>query len=290
MLGLTRGKLLLCPHCPEWKTEAGRTIQTLKRILGNVALDVQHIGSTSIPNIVAKPIVDVAVKVNDFQGVLDLEEALRVHGFHLRECAESQLLFGCGSFYEGNGDLQTHFIHVVKDSAHEWSDYIRFRDFLRERSDYAKLYEDCKTRLFRTLDLTAFDVREKYVEKKGEMIRYILRKEQVYSFIGKLVDIEMDRPIGAEHPKHKGLIYPINYGFLPGVIGGDGEELDVYLLGVDIPVSSYRARVIGIAHRADDEEDKLIAAPDGFPFDLQSVTDAVHFQEQFHKTEIELLK
>ncbi|MBR5632759.1 MAG: inorganic diphosphatase, partial [Clostridia bacterium] len=73
----------------------------------------------------------------------------------------------------------------------------------------------------------------------------------------------MDRPIGTVHPKHPEIIYPLNYGYIDGVLGGDGEELDVYLLGVDTKVEKYTARIIGVVHRSDDEEDKLVAAPEG---------------------------
>ena len=62
------------------------------------------------------------------------------------------------------------------------------------------------------------------------------RKALVKSYLGKTVDIKIDRPIGSTHPKHPNLTYPINYGYIPNALGGDGEELDVYLLGVDEPV------------------------------------------------------
>ena len=78
--------------------------------------------------------------------------------------------------------------------------------------------------------------------------------------IGKTVDIIVDRPLGSRHPKHKELLYPVNYGYVAGVMGGDGEEQDVYLLGVDAPVSRFRAEVIAVIHRLDDVEDKWVAA------------------------------
>ncbi len=73
-------------------------------------------------------------------------------------------------------------------------------------------------------------------------------------------------------------------------IGGDGEELDVYLLGVNEPVESFTGRIIGIAHRVDDVEDKLIMAPPDMNFTREEVERAVHFQEQYYDTHIELVK
>ncbi len=113
------------------------------------------------------------------------------------------------------------------------------------------------------------------------------RHAQVESYLGKTVTIEIDRPIGYVH--HKGaktLVYPINYGYIPGVLGGDGEELDVFLLGVKEPVATYTGRIIGIVYRADDVEDKLVMAPDGTQFTADEIARAVHFQEKYYQTTI----
>ena len=107
-------------------------------------------------------------------------------------------------------------------------------------------------------------------------------------YLGKTVTIGIDRPIGYVHHKgEKTLVYPINYGYIPDVLGGDGEELDVYLLGVNEPVKEYECEIIAIAHRHNDVEDKLIAAPLGKNFTAEEMYSAVHFQEQYYKSEIE---
>lgn len=116
---------------------------------------------------------------------------------------------------------------------------------------------------------------------------YRLRKQLAYSYAGKTVKIVMDRPIGTEHPKHPGLIYPVNYGYIEGVFGGDGEELDVYLLGVDVPVAEYEAKIIAIVHREDDVEDKLVAAPEGRSYSAQEIAEAVRFQEKYYHSFVE---
>ena len=103
--------------------------------------------------------------------------------------------------------------------------------------------------------------------------------------IGKTVRVIVDRPLGSKHPKHD-IIYPVNYGYVENVMGGDGEEQDVYLLGVDHPVSEYIATVIAIVHRKNDVEDKLVAAPKGVRFTREEIAKAVHFQEQYFDTEI----
>ena len=117
------------------------------------------------------------------------------------------------------------------------------------------------------------------------------RKALVKSYLGKMVNIKIDRPIGYVHKKENySLTYPINYGYLPGVIGGDGEELDVYLLGVNEPVTEYTAKIIGIAHRENDVEDKLVAAPVDLNFAKEEIERVIRFQEQYYKTTVEVLK
>ena len=117
------------------------------------------------------------------------------------------------------------------------------------------------------------------------------REALVRSYLGKTVDIEIDRPIGYVHKKKKyDLVYPINYGYIPGVLGGDGEELDVYLMGVDRPIEKCNCRIIGIVFRENDVEDKLIAAPDGVVYTAEEIADAIRFQEQYYITHVEALK
>lgn len=291
MIGLKRGTVALYEHEKEWETEAQNTIERLKNILGNVIQDIQHVGSTSILSIKAKPIIDVAVAVDDFNDILAFENELKENGFYYRPNAQAtlgnQLLFACGSFYDGTGDLQTHFIHVVRTNSMDWINYINFRDYLNSNPTVAKEYENLKVRLSEQAPIDSG--REKYLEGKHDFIVYTLRKAIVKSYLGKTVNIKIDRPIGTTHPKHPNIVYPINYGYIPNVIGGDGEELDVYLLGVNVPVSEYNAHVIGIVHRINDIEDKLVAAPIGITFTKEEISKAVHFQEQYYESEIEML-
>ena len=114
------------------------------------------------------------------------------------------------------------------------------------------------------------------------------RKALARSYLGKTVHIGIDRPIGYVHQKETySLTYPINYGFIPGVLGGDGEEMDVYLLGVDVPVTKFDAHIIAIVHRENDTEDKLVGAPEGVTFTKEEIAEAVHFQEQYYCSYIE---
>ena len=104
-------------------------------------------------------------------------------------------------------------------------------------------------------------------------------------FIGKKVVVKMDRPLGSKHPKH-GFIYLVNYGYIPGTVSGDGEELDAYILGVHQPLDTFEGRVIAVVHRLDDDDDKLIVVEDGKNYTDDQINALVEFQEKWFKTEI----
>lgn len=102
-------------------------------------------------------------------------------------------------------------------------------------------------------------------------------------YLGKEVTVKMDRPFGSKHPK-KGFIYPINYGYIPNTISGDGEELDAYVLGVFEPVEEYTGKVIAIIHRTNDNDDKLVVSNKNYTDDqIRALTE---FQEAYFESEI----
>lgn len=112
------------------------------------------------------------------------------------------------------------------------------------------------------------------------------RAQIIRDLLGKQVHVEVDRPIGH---RHKGLVYPVNYGFIPGLMAGDGDEQDAYILGVTQPVEAFDGIVIGAVCRRDDVEDKLVVAPAGMEFHQGQIAQAVHFQEQYFDTYIQCL-
>lgn len=99
-------------------------------------------------------------------------------------------------------------------------------------------------------------------------------------FLGKNVNVTIDRQLGTKHPKWE-FVYESNYGFIPGTISPDGEELDAYLLGLDKPVESGEGKVIAIIHRTNDDDDKLIVSAHGNDIDDKTIREATNFQEKF---------
>jgi inorganic pyrophosphatase len=100
-------------------------------------------------------------------------------------------------------------------------------------------------------------------------------------FLGKIVEIKIDRPLGFKHPKH-GFIYEVNYGFVPETKAPDGEEIDAYLLGVKESVNEFTGKCIAIIHRKDDNDDKLVIVSENTKeISDEEILKAINFQEKW---------
>lgn len=173
-LGLKRGTVKLSPHQEQWDKAAKDTILTLKALLGSVAIDIQHIGSTAIHGIYAKPIIDIVVGVDNLDSIKPYIELLEQNGIMFRnEDVPGQLLFVIG---DDKSDIRTHHIHIVIWNSTAWHNYINFRDYLNAFPEQAKAYEKLKIKL--ASDFA--DDRQSYTAGKQELIDTILKQAQAW--------------------------------------------------------------------------------------------------------------
>lgn len=107
------------------------------------------------------------------------------------------------------------------------------------------------------------------------------RAQIIRDLLGRRVHVVVDRPVGYLHGD---IHYPVNYGYIPGILAGDGEEQDAYILGISDPLTEFDGVVVGAAVRRDDREDKLIVVPGGTTFTRDQIAAAVNFQEQYFDT------
>ena len=91
---------------------------------------------------------------------------------------------------------------------------------------------------------------------------------------------------GSFHPEYKDMYYPVNYGYIEGIMAPDGEEQDAYILGVSEPVQKFTGRIIAVVHRADDVEEKWVVCPEGMTFTAEEIMEQIRFQEQYYQSEI----
>ena len=104
-------------------------------------------------------------------------------------------------------------------------------------------------------------------------------------YLGKIVTINIDRPLNSKHPKH-GFVYELNYGFVPNTMSPDGEELDSYVIGSNIPLKTFTGFCTAVIHRTNDDDDKLVVVPGNTNVTNDEIRTATYFQEQFFKSEI----
>ena len=172
MLGLKSGMVELLEHCESWKINAQNEIVCLKGILGEHAIDIQHVGSTSICGIHAKPIIDIAVGIADFENAKMLIQLLSEQGYVYadEDTPEKMLFLKC------EGEKKTHHIHFVKYDGKEWNDYVNFRDYLNTHPKKAMQYDALKVRLCQQFSQD----RVQYTTGKHALISHLLEEARLW--------------------------------------------------------------------------------------------------------------
>jgi GrpB-like predicted nucleotidyltransferase (UPF0157 family) len=169
--GLTRGTVALRPHDPAWEEIAHQEIAAIRDALGAVAVDAQHVGSTAVPDLLSKPIIDIAVAVLPPADAHALADRLTRAGYVFRGDKGTQggLLF----VRTDERDVRSVHVHVVSSDSIEWATYVRFRDMLRRdpglRHGYERLKRDAAARFP--------DDRASYTAAKHAFIRDVLLRE-----------------------------------------------------------------------------------------------------------------
>lgn len=169
-VGLKRGIVQLEEHQTEWEENARRTIELIRPLLEGLEADIQHVGSTSIKTIKAKPIIDLVIGVKDFEQILGRNDALEKAGVIFRtDERPASLLYVMGNFEK---DTRTHHIHVVLLGSREWNNYLNFRDYLNANPDEAASYESIKEKMAELYP----DDRTAYTDGKAALINELLEK------------------------------------------------------------------------------------------------------------------
>jgi inorganic pyrophosphatase len=109
--------------------------------------------------------------------------------------------------------------------------------------------------------------------------------ELAKKYLGQNVEVIIDRQLGSKHPKW-GFVYEVNYGYLKNIKAPDGEDLDAYVLKIEIPVTKFSGKVVAIVHRLKDDDDKLVVIPDGQNITDEEIEKLTKFQEKFFNHEI----
>lgn len=129
--------------------------------------------------------------------------------------------------------------------------------------------------------------REAWQEKEDARLNALHRTREDYkNVLGKPVHCVTDRPLGSAHPRYPEMIYPVNYGYVPGVMAGDNAEQDVYILGPTEPLKTFDGVVIAVVHRFNDVEDKWVAAEKTGVYTAEEILKILDFQEKYYESEL----
>ena len=173
MLGLKKGKVKLVSHNIKWKSTFNKERRLLEKSLGVLTLGIEHIGSTAISGIYAKPIIDIDVGVKstlDFKKFTSLLEKLGYRKVRNKNAPHVHLVFAKGNKTKGT----THYLHLIKYKGAIWNHDLGFRDYLRKNKKVRQQYSQLKKKLVK-----------KY---SGDRMAYTKNKKDFIERISKLVN------------------------------------------------------------------------------------------------------
>lgn len=168
MFGMVKNKLQLMLHDVSWKVDFLSESERIKSAIDDPSIRIEHIGSTSIPNIYAKPILDMAILCGE-KGLENLAEALVKLGYEYRGQFDDEI----GHFYAvlDKGNIRYCQAHIYTEANADWFSKLKFRDVLRENADLAKEYNDYKIELAKRVSS-----KKEYAEIKNKWVdKFILK-------------------------------------------------------------------------------------------------------------------
>jgi len=159
---------MLSEYDKEWISHYESESKVIKNALGEMVIDIQHIGSTSVVGLKAKPIIDILVGIENFDKIDEVIKKMETMGYTYAHWAGIP-----GDYTFRKGEVTTHLIHVVKYGKINWNHNIKFRDALRNNPDLVKQYEELKEKLAKEYP----DSREKYTEGKSKFVVDVVKME-----------------------------------------------------------------------------------------------------------------
>lgn len=167
-MGLKVGTVKLEKYNSDWEKEFLKEKEILSKIFGDLAIEIEHIGSTAIKGLSAKPIIDIAVGINKLEDFEKVKNELKKDPYSIKEYSDDGEIL----IRKGTEDNRTHFIHVMEINSKRYKDTIIFRNYLRKHEEAMKEYESLKKELARKYA----DNRKMYTSSKNEYIKKIIKK------------------------------------------------------------------------------------------------------------------
>ena len=166
MIGLERGIVKLVPHTAEWRQLFEKEKARLQTAISDYVLDIQHVGSTSIPGMTAKPILDIGIAVQNFEkAAVCIEPMVQLgYEYHGEHGIPRRHLFV-------KGDPRTHHVHMNEITSQDWENLVFFRDYLTRHPEIAQEYAELKLELAQRFPTD----RQAYLDEKAPLIERVLQ-------------------------------------------------------------------------------------------------------------------
>jgi GrpB-like predicted nucleotidyltransferase (UPF0157 family) len=176
-IGLVKGIVKVEKYNPEWEEEFNKEKKNLEKIFGDIALSIEHVGSTSVVGLSAKPIIDIAIGVDSLKDIDKVKEKiLKFSCYSIKENnTNGEILMRRGIPIKPGEDKPsfiTHFIHIVEIEGKKYKETLIYRDYLRKNEEVLKEYNDLKQKLA----IKYQSDRKAYTKAKDEFIKSILNK------------------------------------------------------------------------------------------------------------------
>lgn len=171
MIGLDKSLVTVYPYDETWPMEYKKEEEILKRHLTNLNVRIEHVGSTSIPGLSAKPIIDIAIGAKSEENLFEVAKRLEDAGYDILNSYEEK---GEVLARKGSPECRTHYIHIQLLGSEYWNEFMYFKRFMLDHPESVKEYQELKEEL----SVKYADERKKYTASKNEFISNIL--EQAY--------------------------------------------------------------------------------------------------------------
>ncbi|MFE5322199.1 GrpB family protein [Paenibacillus sp. NPDC056579] len=165
MLGLPKGEVFLVPWCEEWEREFISERESILAAAGQYILDVHHIGSTAVKHLSAKPIIDIAIEINEFQDGTKCAAPLEKLGYAYKGTDVLP-----DRHYFNKGEPRTHQIHMYRRGSNYLLEQLAFRDYLRGNEAARMQYEQLK----KQLSAAHKGDKHNYADSKTDFVKTIL--------------------------------------------------------------------------------------------------------------------
>ena len=173
-MGVQRGIVVLEDYNPKWKEMFEEEKKNLERVLKDKAVRIEHVGSTAVPGLKSKRIIDICVVVKNLEDARAFEEILKPLDYHFRE---HQGVDDRYFYAKGPEENRTHYVHCETEDSKSYEHHILFRDYLRTHPEYVEEY----TKLKEELEKQYKDIRSEYTKGKADFINHVIelaRKEK----------------------------------------------------------------------------------------------------------------